>query len=245
MNRVDGRKADELRKVELVRGFTESAAGSVLIRVGRTHVLCTASIEEKVPLWREASGLGWVTAEYEMLPASTGQRRQRNREGRIDGRTQEIQRLIGRSLRAVVDMGKLGRRTIWLDCDVLQADGGTRTAGITGAYVALVDAIRVLESRGEIDSNPVLDSVAAVSVGFVGGRALLDLCYEEDHVAEVDFTVVQTGRGRFVEVQGTAEAGTFTASEMSRVLKLAGCGIRDLHRIQQTALSKKSGRSRR
>ena len=244
MARVDGRRADELRKAEIVRGFTQSAAGSVLIRVGRTHVLCTASVEEGVPSWREASGLGWVTAEYDMLPASTGQRRARNRAGRIDGRAQEIQRLIGRSLRAVVDMAKLGPRTVWLDCDVLQADGGTRTAAITGAYVALVDAVRFMRVNKMIDANPIRDSVAAASVGLVGNRALLDLCYDEDRQAEVDFTIVQTGQGRFVEVQGTAEAGTFDASQMARMVRLAGKGIRELGRIQEAVLRRRSGGGR-
>ncbi|MBN2563431.1 MAG: ribonuclease PH [Phycisphaerae bacterium] len=236
MARVDGRRADELRGVEIQRGFIQAAAGSVLIKTGGTHVLCTACVEEAVPTWRQESGLGWLTAEYEMLPASTGERRARNRGGKIDGRTQEIQRLIGRSLRAVVDMGRLGRRTIWLDCDVLQADGGTRTASITGAFVALVDAIRALRERGALEDDPVVDSVAAVSVGLVGGKTLLDLCYGEDRDAEVDFNVVQTGAGRFVEVQGTAEAGTFSQSQMMKMLELAGKGIRRLHRVQQAAL---------
>lgn len=242
MARVDGRRPNELRKVEIIRGFTQAAPGSVLIRVGRTHVLCTASVEESVPAWREASGLGWVTAEYDMLPASTSRRRSRDRAGRIDGRTQEIQRLIGRSLRAVVDMARLGPRSIWLDCDVLQADGGTRTAAITAAYVALVDAVRRLRNSRLLTANPVRDSVAAVSVGMVNGRPLLDLCYEEDRGAEVDFTVVQTGQGQFVEVQGTAERGTFDTLQMTRMVRLAGKGIRELRRIQETALRRPASR---
>ncbi|MFQ5428739.1 MAG: ribonuclease PH [Phycisphaerae bacterium] len=245
MARVDGRRADELRPFEVQRGFTATPAGSVLVKAGGTHVLCTAMVEEGVPRWREASGLGWVTAEYEMLPGSTGERRRRNRGGKVDGRTQEIQRLIGRSLRAVVDMEKLGPRSIWLDCDVLQADGGTRTASITGAYIALSDAVARLADEGVLSANPIIDSVAAVSVGLVDGRVLLDLCYLEDKVAEVDFNVVQTGRGRFVEVQGTAEAGTFSLPQMQRLLALAGKGVRRLHKIQMQALATRRGRRTR
>ncbi len=247
MARVDGRKNYELRPVIIRRGFTQSPAGSVLIETGNTRVLCTATVEESVPPWREASGLGWVTAEYDMLPSSTGQRRKRDRGGKIDGRTQEIQRLIGRSLRAVVDMAKLGPRSIWIDCDVLQADGGTRTASITGAYVALADAINVLREKGSVRANPLTDSVAAVSVGLVGtdprgGRAgareavLLDLCYVEDVRAVVDFNVVMTGRGRFVEVQGAAEAGTFDADQMAEIIKVARTGLGRLRRMQMKAL---------
>lgn len=241
--RGDGRRADALRPVKILRGFTTSAAGSVLFKAGNTHVLCTASVEETVPDWRKDSGLGWVTAEYDMLPASTGQRRARNRAGKIDGRTQEIQRLIGRSLRAVVDMRKLGPRTIWVDCDVVQADGGTRTASVTGGYLALVDAIRHLVKKGKLAESPILDSVAAISVGLVDGRLLLDLNYEEDKDAEVDFNVVQTGRGRFIEVQGTAEGTPYTRQQMSKMLALAERGIRELQRVQARALGggKKSG----
>ncbi|RIK64535.1 MAG: ribonuclease PH [Planctomycetota bacterium] len=229
--RVDGRRFDALRPVKVIRGFTKNAPGSVLFRAGDTHVLCTACVEESVPEWREASGLGWVTAEYDMLPASTGQRRARNRT-KIDGRTQEIQRLIGRSLRAVVDMSKLGPRSILIDCDVIQADGGTRTASITGAYIALVDAVRALLRKGLVRENPIIDSVAAVSVGMVDGRLLLDLNYLEDKDAEVDFNVVQTGRGKFIEVQGTAEGKPYTRQEMSRMLALAERGIRELRAVQ-------------
>jgi ribonuclease PH len=219
-----------------------SAPGSVLIQSGQTRVLCTACIEDAVPEWREKSGLGWLTAEYDMLPASTGQRRPRNRGGHVDGRVQEIQRLIGRSLRSVLDMKKLGRRTIWIDCDVLQADGGTRTAGITGAYVALVAAIEHLKKSRKLRSNPIVDSVAAVSVGLVDGRPLLDLNYLEDKDAEVDFNVVRTGRGRYVEVQGTGESSTFTRTDMDKMLALADFGISQLQKLQQSALA--AGRKR-
>ncbi len=245
MARVDGRRGDELRPVEIQRGFTTAPAGSVLIKAGDTHVLCTATVEESVPRWREESSLGWVTAEYEMLPSSTGDRRKRDRSGKIDGRTQEIQRLIGRSVRAVVDMKRLGPRTIWLDCDVLQADGGTRTASITGAYIALMDAVRSLRGSKLIKADPVMDSVSAVSVGLVGGRVLLDLCYEEDSRAEVDFNVVQTGNGRFVEVQGAAEAGTFSLAQMNKIIAVAGKGIRKLRKIQEQALRQRATRGRR
>ncbi len=227
--------------MKIQRRFTESAAGSVLIKAGRTHILCTASVEEDVPAWREDSGLGWVTAEYDMLPASTGERRARNRAGKIDGRTQEIQRLIGRSLRAVVDMKRLGRRTIWIDCDVLQADGGTRTLSITGAYIALADAVSGLRRRRLVTADPIVDSVAAVSVGKIRNKVVLDLNYVEDKDAEVDFNVVQTGRGRLVEVQGTAEGTTFSRAEMSRMLSLAERGIRALKGIQRKTLARRQG----
>ena len=236
MARVDGRKAHELRPVKIRRGFTKAPAGSVLIETGKTQVLCTATIEESVPPWRLSSGLGWVTAEYDMLPSSTGQRRRRDRGGKIDGRTQEIQRLIGRSLRAVVDMKKLGPRCIWLDCDVIQADGGTRTAAITGAYIALADAVKVLKKQKLITANPLMDSVAAVSVGLVDDVVLLDLCYEEDVRAQVDFNVVLTGKGRFVEVQGAAEAGTFDEAQMLKIIKTARTGLTRLRRMQKSAL---------
>ncbi|MFQ5424730.1 MAG: ribonuclease PH, partial [Phycisphaerae bacterium] len=240
MARPDGRRPTELRPVTIHRRFTSAAPGSVLIRSGDTHVLCTATIEEAVPAWRKDSGRGWVTSEYEMLPGSTGERRRRNRAGKIDGRTQEIQRLIGRSLRAVVDMDRLGERTIWLDCDVLQADGGTRTASITGAYVALADAIRQLRRDRRLRASPLIDTVAAVSAGIVSGRVLLDLCYLEDKEAEVDFTVVQTGKGRFVEVQGAAEGATFTGEQMNRMISVASRGIRRLHELQTQALRKRA-----
>jgi ribonuclease PH len=242
--RIDGRQPGELRPVRITRGFTRTAPGSVLVETGRTRVLCTAMVEEAVPKWREGGGAGWLTAEYEMLPSCTPERKRRGRDGRIDGRVQEIQRLVGRCLRAVVDLSRLGERTIWVDCDVLEADGGTRTASITGAYVALVDAISSLQARGLLTESPVTDSVAAVSVGIVGGRALLDLCYEEDRGAEVDFNIVQTGRGKYVEIQGAAEGGTFTPAQMRAALSLAGRGIRLLQSMQASALAANARRKR-
>ncbi|GMV98260.1 MAG: ribonuclease PH [Phycisphaerae bacterium] len=237
MARIDGRKAAELRPIEIVRGYTRAAPGSVLMRAGDTVVLCTASIEEEVPEWLEGQGRGWVTAEYDMLPASTGRRRPRSRKG-PDGRAAEIQRLIGRVLRAVVDFEALGPRTVWLDCDVIQADGGTRTTAITGAYVALCDALGRLQTDGTITRWPVRDAVAAVSVGKVDGRLLLDLNYAEDARAEVDCNVAMTGAGRFVEVQGSAEGGVFSADELDRMLRLAGKGIAELIRLQRRVLSR-------
>ncbi len=238
MARFDGRKPSELRPIKIKRNFTKSPAGSVMIECGNTQVLCTASIEEGLPPWREKSGKGWLTAEYEMLPASTGDRRKRNRGGKVDGRTTEIQRLIGRSLRAIMDFEKLGPRSIWIDCDVIQADGGTRTTSITGAYIALVDAVRLLQKKKLITRSPLVDSVAAVSVGICDGKVLLDLCYEEDSTAEVDFNVVMTGKNRFVEVQGTAEAGTFDADQMDAMLKSARTGLGRLRRMQKQALAR-------
>lgn len=240
MARNDGRKANEIRKVEIVRGFTANAPGSVLIRTGNTHVLCTACFEEGVPKWRAGSGLGWCTAEYDMLPGSTGTRRRRTRE-RLDGRTQEIQRLIGRSMRAVLDFEALGENSILVDCDVLQADGGTRTAAITGAYVAVCDAVRFGLKSGAISRSPIVDGVAAVSVGLVGGKALLDLDYSEDVAAEVDMNVVMTGRGRFIEVQGTGERGTFGRADLDRLVRLAVRGIGELRAVQEKALRGRSG----
>ncbi len=221
--------------MEIVRGYTKSAPGSVLIRAGDTVILCTACWEKGVPKWREGTRAGWVTAEYDMLPASTAQRRPRNRT-KIDGRTQEIQRLIGRSLRAVVDLKALGENSILIDCDVLQADGGTRTLSITSAYVALCDAVRVASREKWIAASPVREPVAAVSVGLVRGRACLDLNYVEDSAAEVDMNVVMTGSGRFVEVQGTGEQTTFTRNDLDRLLRLASRGIRQLVLAQQRAL---------
>ncbi|MFQ5490657.1 MAG: ribonuclease PH [Phycisphaerae bacterium] len=238
MGRHDGRKSNELRRVEIVRGFTKAPAGSVMIRWGDTHVLCTASWEEGVPRWREGRGSGWVTAEYDMLPASTGQRKKRNRY-RVDGRTQEIQRLIGRCLRAVVDLDALGENTITIDCDVIQADGGTRTASVTGAYVAVCDAIRLARKRKIIRSSPMIDSIAAVSVGRVKGRIVADLDYVEDSSAEVDFNVAMTGKGQFVEVQGTGEGATFSRVELDKMMGLASRSIRRLQEIQQKALRKR------
>ncbi len=235
--RSDGRAADQLRPVEIVRGFTAAAPGSVLIRSGATMVLCTATIEAATPPWREASGLGWVTAEYDMLPGATGSRRQRNRM-RIDGRTQEIQRLIGRSLRAAVDMSRMGPNTIYLDCDVLQADGGTRTAAVTGAYVALCDALAEGERRGLWADNVRTAAVAAVSVGMLKGTALLDLNYQEDVAAEVDCNLVMTDRGEWVEVQSTGEERTFSDDHLTAMLRLGRAGIERLFELQRNALSR-------
>ena len=238
MKRNDGRRADQLRPVEIIRGYTRSAPGSVLIRTGGTVVLCTACWEQKVPPWKKGQGTGWVTAEYDMLPGSTSERRPRNRT-KVDGRTQEIQRLIGRSLRTVVDMALLGENSVLIDCDVLQADGGTRTASVTGAFVALNDAIRVALRNGWIAKSPVREAVAAVSVGLTGGRALLDLDYSEDSTADVDMNVVMTEAGKFIEVQGTAERAPFTPREMDRLVKLATRGIRTLLDAQAAALRKR------
>ena len=236
--RADGRAEDQLRPVEILPGFVETADGSALISVGRTRVICTASVEESVPSWMRGRGRGWVTAEYAMLPASTGDRKARDiSRGKLDGRTTEIQRLIGRSLRAVVDMEALGERTVWLDCDVLQADGGTRCAGICGAWVALRLALDALIAGGGLERLPLTDSVAAVSVGMVDGRRLLDLAYTEDSRAESDMNVVMTGGGRLVEVQATAEGSTFSRGELDGLLDLAETGVRDLTTAQAAAVT--------
>ena len=232
--RHDGRKKDALRKITIKRKYTRTTPGSVLIAAGGTRVLCTASVEEDVPPWMAGKGKGWVTAEYNMLPGSTSPRKRRDRGGKIDGRTTEIQRLIGRSLRAVVDLEALGERMVTLDCDVLEADGGTRTASITGAFVALVDALKATGPRKE--SLPLTGSIAAVSVGIVDGRAVLDLDYEEDVAAAVDMNVVMTGNGRFVEVQGTGEEATFSEKELADLLRSAKIGIKQLTALQQKAL---------
>jgi len=238
--RPDGRRVDELRPVSIVRGYTRHAPGSVLVTAGETRVLCTAMVEAEVPPFLTGSGIGWVTAEYDMLPSSTQTRRRRDsRRGQVDGRTQEIQRLIGRALRAVVRRERLGERTIYIDCDVIQADGGTRTLAITGAFVALADAVRNLRERGEIIRQPIVAPVAAVSVGIVGGRPVLDLCYEEDAAAEVDMNVVMDGRGGIIEVQGTAERRPFQRNEFDRMMALAFRGIRRLIRLQRQTLRKK------
>ncbi len=233
--RVDGRKADELRKLRITRKYIKSAEGSVLIEMGDTKVICTATIDNAVPPFLKGRGTGWVTAEYAMLPRSSAQRIQRERS-KVGGRTYEIQRLIGRSLRSVVDMAGLGERTVLIDCDVIQADGGTRTASITGAYIALVDGLRHLQKEGIVTSIPVKDYLAAVSVGIVGGKPMLDLCYREDSVAEVDMNLVMTGRGKIVEVQGTAEGDPFTRAELGKLLALGGKGIRALVRRQKEVL---------
>ena len=237
MNRVDGRSPEELRPVDMVLGFMPNAEGSCLISMGDTRVICTATLEPSVPRWMQGRGVGWVTAEYSMLPRSTTERVPREvNKGRPSGRTQEIQRLIGRSLRAVTDMKVLGERTVWLDCDVLQADGGTRTASITGAFVALAQAFASLEEAGELDSSPLIDSVAAISVGIIGGVPCLDLNYAEDSTAQVDMNVVMTGSGRIVEIQGTAEDGAFERSEMDQMIDLATEGMARLSSFQEQAL---------
>ena len=228
---------NSLRPVIMERNCIMHAEGSCLISCGQTKVLCTASVEDKVPPFLRGSGKGWVTAEYALLPRSTAVRVPRDAvKGRINGRSQEIQRLIGRSLRAAVDLDALGERCITLDCDVLQADGGTRTASITGAYVALVDALRWLRGTGAFEKLPLRSQVAAVSVGKVDGRLLLDLCYDEDSSAEVDFNVVMNGHGDFVEVQGTGEGGVFSRAEMNGMLDLAASGISELMEAQRTTL---------
>ncbi|MCC6125337.1 MAG: ribonuclease PH [Pirellulales bacterium] len=235
--RHDGRKSDELRPLKIKRRFTRSAPGSVLIQAGRTTVLCTADVADEVPPWMKGQGRGWVTAEYGMLPGSTSPRKQRERGVKSDGRTTEIQRLVGRSLRAVVDLDALGERTVAVDCDVLEADGGTRTLSITGAFIALVDVLHAKLSGGS--KLPLKDSVAAVSVGLVEGRPLLDLDYREDVAAAVDMNVVMTGGGRYVEVQGTGEEATFTDCELAALLSLARGGIEQLATLQKQALGKR------
>jgi ribonuclease PH len=236
-SRSGGRAADQLRPVRITRGFTIHAEGSVLIEFGGTRVLCTASVEERVPPHKRGSGEGWVTAEYGMLPRATHTRGDREAaRGKQSGRTQEIQRLIGRSLRAVFDLKKLGERTITLDCDVLQADGGTRTAAITGAFVAAQDAVNKLLQSGKLAESPVIGPVAAISVGIVEGTPLLDLEYIEDVACDTDMNVVMTGAGHYVEVQGTAEGAAFTRAEMDELLRLAEQGIAQLVRLQQQAL---------
>jgi ribonuclease PH len=235
--RPDGRADDQLRPVRIGRNWLDHAEGSVLVEFGKTRVLCAASVTEGVPRWRKGSGLGWVTAEYAMLPRSTHTRSDRESvKGRIGGRTHEISRLVGRSLRAAIDYKALGENTIVIDCDVLQADGGTRTAAITGAYVALADAVSWLRGRGALVSEPLVTSVAAVSVGVIDGVPRLDLCYEEDVTAETDMNVVCTGDGRFIEVQGTAEGAPFDRSELDALLDLAVRGCTELASRQQEAL---------
>ena len=236
--RRDGREPDELRPLAFTRDFTEFAAGSVLVEFGRTRVLCTASAEERVPPWMRGSGRGWVTAEYSMLPGSTAERTDREAaKGKQSGRTQEIQRLIGRSLRAVTDLPVLGEVQITVDCDVLQADGGTRTASICGGYLALHDACSRLVARKRIPAHPIIDTCGAISVGVVDALGYLDLDYSEDVRAEVDMNVVMTGAGRFVEVQGTAEGTPFSRTELDELLGLAEHGIRQIFDLQQELLA--------
>jgi len=239
--RTDGRRADQLRQVTFEANIAPYASGSVLVSFGLTRVICAATIESKVPTWMRQQGVpgGWLTAEYSMLPYSTLERKQRDiSRGKIDGRTVEIQRLIGRSLRAVVDLKKLGDNTLWVDCDVLQADGGTRTASITGAYLAARLAVQKLLDAKKIADNPIADSVAAVSVGLHDGRELLDLAYVEDRDAEVDCNVVMTGRGQYVEVQGTGEESTFTHEQLQSLLGLAQKGLKELASLQTAFLTR-------
>ncbi|HVR45786.1 MAG TPA: ribonuclease PH [Candidatus Binatia bacterium] len=238
MIRSDGRRADELRPVTIDPGFLKYAEGSALISVGNTRVLCAASIEDRVPAWMKGRGVGWVTAEYAMLPRATQERTQReSSKGRLGGRTHEIQRIIGRALRAVTDMARLGERTVWLDCDVIQADGGTRTAAVTGACVALALALRTRFDPADRAHWPLVEMVAAVSVGIVAGQPLLDLAYDEDSKALVDMNVFMTDAGRFVELQGTAEAAPFDRRELDTLLGLADLGIRRLFALQDAALA--------
>jgi ribonuclease PH len=241
IERADGRRPDELRPVTFEAGFAPHATGSVLVRYGSTQVICAATIEPGVPTWMKQQGVkgGWLTAEYSMLPYATHERKARDiNKGRLDGRTVEIQRLIGRSLRAAIDLDKLGSNTLWLDCDVLQADGGTRTAAITGAYVASRLAVQRLIDQGRLRESPLTDSVAAVSVGLFGGAALLDLAYVEDKDAQVDFNVVMTGQGQFVEVQGTGEESTFTHAQLDELLALAQKGLKELSALQAAFLAR-------
>ncbi len=239
MTREDGRSADQLRPVTITRNWLDHAQGSCLIEFGKTKVLCAASASEGVPRWRKGSGLGWVTAEYAMLPQATHDRSSRESvKGRIGGRTHEISRLVGRSLRAAIDYKALGENTITIDCDVLQADGGTRTAAITGAYIALADAVEHLRSKGVLVGEPLIESVTAISVGIIDGVPLLDLPYVEDVRAETDMNVVMTGSGKFIEVQGTAEGAPFDKAELDALLELAAKGCVDLTNLQNEALGR-------
>lgn len=231
------RNEDELREVNITRNYTKFAEGSVLMETGDTRVICTVSVEKGVPYFLRGQGRGWLTAEYSLLPGSTPSRSIRaSSKGKVSGRTKEIQRLIGRSLRAVIDLGKIGERTLWIDCDVIQADGGTRTASVTGAFVALVDAVNEMIENNILDESPLTGYLAAVSSGIVNGEPLLDLCYEEDFAAQVDMNVVMTEEGEVVEVQGTAEEDPFTREEMTKMLDLAETGINDLIEIQKESL---------
>jgi ribonuclease PH len=237
VKRTDGRAHDVLRPIEIITDYQSFAEGSALIKLGRTHVLCSVSVEERVPAFLKGSGTGWITAEYAMLPRATVTRTQRDSSvGRVTGRNQEIQRLIGRSLRAVADLNALGERTLIVDCDVIQADGGTRTAAITGSYVALHQALGTLANMGVISSIPLKSAVAATSVGIVNGYMMLDLCYDEDCQAMVDFNVVMTSQGEFVEVQGTAEGKPFSREAIDDLLALADKGIQQLFQVQQQEL---------
>jgi len=236
MQRSDGRTPEQLRPITFQRGFTNHAQGSVLTCFGETRVLCTAFVQESVPHFLKGKGGGWVTAEYSMLPSSTHDRKTRDKGARVDGRSVEIQRLIGRSLRAVVDLKALTERTIWVDCDVLQADGGTRTAAISGAYVALHDALTRLDEQRKLRSWPLVSQLGAVSVGVVGGTPMADLCYKEDSKAESDMNLVMTGDGKFVEVQGAAEGAPFDRAELNQLIDLGESGIRRIFELQNEAL---------
>ncbi len=237
--RIDERKVDELRPMKVTRHFIKHAQGSVLIEVGNTKVICTAMVEEKVPRFLKGQKKGWITAEYEMLPGSTNTRKSRDRNrGKVDGRTMEIQRLIGRSLRSVIDLKKLGERTIWIDCDVIQADGGTRTASITGAFIALQDALTSLMEKGTIKENPITNFVAATSVGIHKGNIIVDLCYEEDSNAEVDMNMVMTEKGEIIEIQGTGEERPFTKEEFQQLLALGEESIKKIIDFQKETLLK-------
>ena len=232
--RVDGRRKDQLRPVKITRNFIKHAEGSVLIEMGDTKVICTASVEDKVPPFLKGKGTGWVTAEYSMLPRATHDRSPREAvKGKQGGRTLEIQRLVGRSLRAVTDMTQLGERSIWIDCDVIQADGGTRTASITGSFIALADALTTLKTRGLIKKRPLSDYLAAISIGIVGGEILVDLAYSEDSMAEVDMNLVMTGKGQFVEIQGTAEKTPFAKQDMDGLLAQGWGAIQTLTALQR------------
>ena len=237
LGRIDGRRRDQIRPVKVTRNFTKHAEGSVLIEMGDTKVICTASIEEKVPPFLKGRGTGWVTAEYAMLPRATHDRSPRESvKGKQGGRTLEIQRLVGRALRAVIDTVRLGERTIWIDCDVIQADGGTRTASITGAFIALADAVAVLKKKELVKSNPLTDYLAAISIGKVAGQVMVDLAYEEDSHAEVDLNLVMTGAGQYVEVQGTAEKTPFNKKDMDEFLDLGWGAIRELVELQKSLI---------
>ena len=234
LQRTDGRRPDEIRLVRITRPFLKYADGSVLIEMGETKVICTASVEEKIPPFLRDKGQGWVTAEYAMLPRATHDRMPREASrGKQSGRTLEIQRLVGRALRAVTDLPAMGERTIWIDCDVIQADGGTRTASITGAFIALADAFAALKEKKALTKTPLIDYLAAISVGKVGGAALVDLCYEEDSTAEVDMNLVMTGKGRLVEVQGTAERGSFAKEDLDQFLAMGWKSIQQLIKLQR------------
>lgn len=235
--REDSREVDNIRKVNVIRNYTIHAEGSVLISFGNTKVICTASVSDKVPPFLRGQGKGWITAEYSMLPRATGERTQRESvKGKLSGRTMEIQRLIGRSLRSCIDLDKLGERTITIDCDVIQADGGTRTASITGGYIALAMAVERMVRNGELAENPLISKVAAISVGIVSGIPMIDLKYSEDSAAEVDMNVVMNDKGEFIEVQGTGEEATYTRAELNTLLDMAEAGIRQLLDIQEKTL---------